>query len=504
MITLKRLAPRTITARITAWYVVSFGIILVAFSLFLYLFYARSSYRRFDAMLLTYATSLAAEVGHEGENDKQLSFEMKDLPLHANDELGFTIVELRGVNGKILASSVAQDTGILPRSPIISAKESAQLPTFFTAYVPKFGKCRIVTLSLEEEGYALGKLVVAASLAPMEGSLRELRLLLLIVLPGALAITVGGGYIVVRRSLRPVRTMVAAASRISGSNIDQRLPLPTTGDELSQLANAFNQVLDRIDQVLKSQRRFIADASHELRTPLTIVQGELEHVLSSVQQRRGGKTGITKKHRHSIAIALEEITRVTAMANNLLYLSRLDAEKDVPSEKAHSNWKVVSLADIIVDAAHRGKALAAKRKQKLSVRIDSAAEIFGDEQALVRALLNLIDNAVKFSPPHSSISLNLFVQSNEAIVEVKDQGIGIASDELTRIFDRFYRSSSTIPDAPGAGLGLAIVKAIVENHGGRVEVESSAERHTRSDNASAGSIFRLFFPIWVGKSLLHA
>jgi len=499
MITLKRLAPRTITARITAWYVVSFGIILVAFSLFLYLFYARSSYRRFDAMLLTYATTLSSEIGHEGENGKQLSFEMKDLPLHSDDELGLTIVELRSVDGKILASSIPQDTGILPCSRIISGKEFSQLPVFSTAYVPKFGRCRIVTLPLEEEGYALGNLVVAASLAPTEGALRELRLLLLIVLPAALAITVGGGYMVVRRSLLPVRTMVAAASRISGSNIDQRLPVPGTGDELSQLANAFNQVLDRIDQVLKSQRRFIADASHELRTPLTIVQGELEYVLSSVRQRKGGETGITKKRRHSIDVALEEVTRLTAMANNLLYLSRLDAEKDVPSEKAHSNWKVLSLADIIVDAAHRGEALAAKRRQKLSVRIDSSAEVFGDEQALIRALLNLIDNAVKFSPPRSSIYLRLFVQSNEAIVEVKDQGIGIASDELPRIFDRFYRSSSAVPGAPGAGLGLAIVKAIVENHGGRVEVESSAERHTQSDGTGAGSIFRLFFPIWLGK-----
>jgi hypothetical protein len=268
--------------------------------------------------------------------------------------------------------------------------------------------------------------------------------------------------------------MVKKAETISATTLDARLDLPNVRDEVHLLGRALNEMIDRIDGTIKSQRQFVADASHELRTPLTIMRSELEFAHRNV--RKSTLKG-------NIATSILELDHLSSMVNDLLTLARLDAAQ------MKLEMSPIRLDEMLVECVQTVHGIAKKRKVGLKVFIEEAVEIQGDQKKLMSVFLNLLDNAIKYSPKSKEVTATLTIskgESQRAIIVIKDNGLGIPKSEQERIFTRFYRGSQSRSQTDGSGLGLAIARRFVELHGGRITLQSVEGR---------GSSFAVELPI---------
>jgi heavy metal sensor kinase len=314
-----------------------------------------------------------------------------------------------------------------------------------------------------------GKRFLIETGAPMDGVEADLRhwlIFLLAMLPVVAAIALGGGYVLVKRALAPVDEIAASAQRISSNNLSERLPVARTGDELERLSIALNHMIERLDAAFQYSRRFVADASHELRTPLTILKGELEDFVQKPQ--------LSPDLRDRVGSALEEVDRLTNIVEGLFAISRLDAGE------AAAEWVRFDLAQLASATADQMVLLAEDKKIKLSCEGSCGVWVQGDRSRLKQVVVNLLDNAIKYTPEGGSIKLTVCAQNGNAVLEVADTGIGIPSQALPRIFDRFFRvDSARSRQQGGAGLGLSIVKSICAAHHGHVEATSKLGQGSR-------------------------
>ncbi|MEP6848065.1 MAG: ATP-binding protein [Acidobacteriota bacterium] len=278
--------------------------------------------------------------------------------------------------------------------------------------------------------------------------------------PVALLLAGLGGYILARRSFRPIRDMSVRASLITSQNLHERLPVVNEKDELGKLATVFNEVLDRLDKSFEQQRRFMADASHELRTPLAIVRGESEVALSK-------STRLATEYQESLAIVHDESKRLTRIVDDLFTLARADA----------GNFTIyfseVYFDEIAAECVRSVRTLAEKKKIQI---VFSAEEtpFRGDESLLRRLLLNLLDNAVKYNNHEGSIT----VEIKDRLVSIANTGPEIPIYQKDKIFERFFRADAARTrggesSTSGAGLGLSISKWIAELHGTKLELTKS-------------------------------
>ena len=315
--------------------------------------------------------------------------------------------------------------------------------------------------------------------APMDevqADLRKWLYFLAAMLPVVAAIALGGGYVLVKRALSPVDRIAASAERISSLNLSERLPVPQTGDELERLSLALNHMIERLDAGFQYSRRFVADASHELRTPLTVLRGELEGL---VQEPR-----LTPEWRERLGSALEEVERLANIVEGLFSISRLDAGE------AAAEWVKFDLAQLASATADQMSLLAEDKHIQVKCAASQAVWMEGDRSRLKQVVVNLLDNAIKYTPQGGAVGLTVGTQDSRAVLEVADNGIGIPPEALPRVFDRFFRVDKTRSrEQGGAGLGLSIVKSICAAHHGRVDV-SSTPGH--------GSRFRVEFPLVPG------
>lgn len=323
-----------------------------------------------------------------------------------------------------------------------------------------------------------GKFVCFAQIAvKLEERDAPLRPLVLWLGAGFLTALVVGGLglaHLVKEWNAPLATLSEVASQLDvGTLKRQRLFAPTNAPELAQLARAFNDLLDRVEALHTSQFRFIADASHELRTPLTILRGEIEVTLR--RQRS------PEEYIEVLQSSREEIERLSHLTEDLLTLARADAGQALVRGEA------VDLAEIARDVCHKLAPLSEHRKVALNCVATEATRVSGDPLALKQVLLNLVENALRYTPCGESASVQISRVGNEVVVQVTDHGIGIAAEHLPHLFERFYRvDEARSREFGGAGLGLSIVKTLVEAHGGRVEVQSEVGR---------GSSFIVRFPV---------
>jgi heavy metal sensor kinase len=310
-------------------------------------------------------------------------------------------------------------------------------------------------------------------LDPVEATLNRLFLQLALGLPLALIIVTAGGYILVRRALVPVEQITRAAENITFHNLSERLPVTHTRDELERLSNSLNRMIARLDDSFNNSKRFVADASHELRTPLTVLRGELENLTTD--------TRLNPEFRERIFILLEEAVHLSQIVEQLLTLSRLDAGE------AQTDRSNLDLAELAKSAAEQMSLLADDRRISLECQAEQPVKVDGDRVRLKQVVVNLLDNAIKYTPPKGHIQLIVRAHGDEAILEVVDDGIGIPAHALPFIFERFYRVNPTgSANNQSAGLGLSIVKSICTAHGAKVEATSSVGN---------GSRFRVTLPL---------
>jgi heavy metal sensor kinase len=294
---------------------------------------------------------------------------------------------------------------------------------------------------------------------PIEHTLHGLVISLALGLPFIVACSVAGGYLLVNRALRPVNQIADRAERITSRNLNERLPLMKTGDELERLSAALNRMIARLDEAFQHINRFSADVSHELRTPLTILRGELEFIAE--QQR------LSPDVLDTVGSALEEIDRLTKIVENLLSISRVDAGE------IRMNQQRINLAELARSTAEQMQLLADEKSMALRYSLQPGVEVQGDPSRLKQILVNLLDNAIRYTADEGWVEIAVYSEGGKGILKVTDNGVGISAESLPHLFERFYRADKARSRySGGAGLGLSIVKSICVAHGGNVSVTS--------------------------------
>ncbi|HTQ51274.1 MAG TPA: ATP-binding protein [Candidatus Acidoferrales bacterium] len=331
----------------------------------------------------------------------------------------------------------------------------------------------VAALNFQSPGNPAYLVEFGTLLDPVETMLNHVFLQLALGLPLAILIITGGGYVLVRRALTPVERITRAAERITQHNLSERLPVTWTGDELERLSVSLNRMIARLDDAFQNSKRFVADASHELRTPLTILRGELESLAEDPR--------LASEWRDRAAILLEEAVRLSKIVEQLFTLSRLDAGE------AQVDWSRFDLAELAKTTTDQMSLLAEDKNISIACDAKQPMPVEGDQVRLKQVVVNLIDNAIKYTPKNGVIQLRVGAVNGHVVLEVEDNGMGISREALPHIFERFYRADKTrMPDSEGAGLGLSIVKSICTAHGAEVEAESTVNQ---------GSRFRVKLPL---------
>jgi heavy metal sensor kinase len=300
-------------------------------------------------------------------------------------------------------------------------------------------------------------------LADLRELLDNLFVIFIILLPIALAASVIGGLALSKTSLQPVNEVTTRALRITAENLDQTIPVRNANDEIGRLTVTINDMIQRLRDSFARVRQFSADASHELRTPLTIMRGEIELALRS--------TKTPDEYRRVLESSLEEILRLTSIIDNLLTLAKADRGQ------FETNFSEVDLKQLVEELFEDSEILAENKQITVSLRLLDPVTIVGDRVRLRQLFLNLIDNAIKYTPSGGSVTIAVERADGDVVFEVADTGIGIPPEEVGKIFDRFYRvDKARSREMGGTGLGLSIAKWIAEIHRGTIIVKSEPQK----------------------------
>jgi len=287
--------------------------------------------------------------------------------------------------------------------------------------------------------------------ALVQASVDSLRNLLLLMVPIVLLLCVGGGYLLAGRALRPIESVTAELDAIGPTNLSSRLTVPPVGDEVARLTAEINSLLERLERASATERRFASDAAHELRTPLAVLRTGLEVALARERTAAENRAALGAAHREALSLC--------RIADELLMLSRLNGEVMVDRHK-------LNLRALLSEIAATVGPLAQAREIKLTVSAPEDVFVNGNEGHLRRLIVNLLDNALKFTPAGGSIDVGLKSDANRAILRVADTGEGIHPAELPHIFDRFFRGAGS--PGEGSGLGLSLCREIARAHGGEI------------------------------------
>jgi len=302
----------------------------------------------------------------------------------------------------------------------------------------------------------------------VQESVDGLRNSLLLMVPVVLLLCVAGGYWLAGRALRPIESVTAELDAIQPTNLRSRLPVPPVADEVARLAKVINALLERLERASVTERRFASDAAHELRTPLAVLRTGLEVTLARDRSANENHAALAAAHR--------EVLSLCRIADELLMLARLNGEVSVERSR-------LNLRELVVEIASTVEPLAQAREIQLRVNADQDVFVDGNAGHLRRLVINLLDNALKFTPINGSIDARLTLESNRAILRVADSGPGIDAAEMPFIFDRFFRGASA--PGEGSGLGLSLCREIARLHGGDI---------TAANRPSGGCMFVVTLP----------
>ena len=447
----------SIKLKIVLSYTIIFGVLLLLFALIIYHSTEKADVAKLDTKLKSYSILLQSEIEEQSREDNGFNF--KDFKSVSSDGLKMTRFQFFDKNGKM----VIGDT--------IITKPDTKLTNSILNGSDKFERIRInghrsriyySPVEIEEKTDHI--LVVSSSLGEVHEDLERLLLLFLIIIPSGLILAGFSAYWIAKKAFKPVNNMISTANEISAYSLDKRLDVPKTNDEVKALSITLNSMIDRLDRTFKSHRQFIADASHEIRTPLTVIQTELELALKKTKELDS---------KNSIKISLSEIENLGKLTNSLLTLAKIDAQKN---KLEISN---VRLDELILDCVQLLKPLADQNNIKIKISIDDVVEFSGDREKIKSVIINLLDNALKYSGKGKEISISLIKEYPDyVIIKITDNGPGITKNDLPHIFERFYRSTETRSSVEGNGLGLAIVKEFVEMHGGEIKLSSTPGKET--------------------------
>ena len=453
---------RSIRARLTLWYTCLSTVLILLLGGAAYGLLSYSLYRQVDDSLTSVARTLSeqsqrgagAYVPSEIDEAFRRFFGFSPLDRY------FRMLDPRGRRDPRRSEPRSEQ---LPLGEEALRNAAQGVATFETVEGLEKYPVRILTAPVMEGGRLVNLIQVGTSLQNVLETLVRFLIVMAVLLPAGLALAVSGGLMLARRALKPVDRMIEAARHIGAEHLAERVQETGAGDELDRLSKTLNEMLERLDAAFRQIRQFSADASHELQTPLTILKGELEVGLRASRS--------PEEYREILGSSLEEVDRIDRLVDGLLMLHRAEAGV------LRMDRREVPLDRLLEDVARQLKVLADDRAIELILDAAEPVAVQGDFERLRRMLLNLAENAVKYTGPGGRVRLSLKREGDRATIAVSDTGLGIPEEERERIFEPFYRAQDARSMAErGTGLGLSIARSIAAAHGGSIRVESEPGR----------------------------
>jgi heavy metal sensor kinase len=448
-----RLWPRNVRLRLTMWYTLVLAGLLALYAGVASLFLFLALREDFDHNLVEDVETIEGLLAKEPNGQVTLRLRHAD---GAEPRVGH-FIEVWSPEGSLLYRSSSLGNLALGGPP--SPGEGQNDQSTATQQLANGTRVRVASSAYTIEDQPI-VLRVAYNEERLWRELGEFGEVLLLGFPIAVLLAGFGGYGLARKALAPIDAMATQSQKISAERLGDRLPIQNSDDELGKLGIAFNDLLARLQGAFDQLRRFTADASHELRTPLTVIRSVGEVAL---QEQKN-----PAEYRDVIGSMLEEVDRLTRLVESLLALSRADAGQ-IQLQRVD-----LSLLALVQEAGAMVEVLAEEKGQQLYVKGDESITVSADRLILRQAVVNLLDNAIKYSPKDSQISVGIARGTDKrATIEITDHGPGIPSEHQPLIFDRFYRvDKARTREWGGAGLGLSIARWAVEAHGGELTVKS--------------------------------
>jgi heavy metal sensor kinase len=490
------MALASLRARIVLWYLAVLSLTFALFGTVLYHYVDRNLQDDVNALLTSKAGGIKdsidafweaekADASRAGADPARMSkvrnanfdkivrrwlVEKIDDPVLLNVD-----VRVLDADGVLIASSrkIPAAGEVTLETPVSGLDPGGRFQTVTAETAPgRTVRLRALSVPALENGRPAYVVQVISPLTSLMSTLNHLKLLLYLLFPGLVVLSGLVGIFLARITLHPVNRMINTIRGITAENLKARVTLPRTSadDEVRRLAETFNGMLDRLERSFSSQRRFVEELSHELKTPLAVLRGEIEVALK--------KNRTPEEYADVLRSGLEEVSRLAGLSENLLTAARYDSST-LTLEKA-----AVDLGRLVSEAAADMAVIAEEKSIGLYVKAADGMVTRADPSRLRRLVLNLLDNALKYTPSGGTVTVAVVPQPAGAVISVEDTGRGIPGRDLPHIFDRFYRVAEK-NGAVGFGLGLTIARAIAEAHGGGIEVSSELGK---------GTIFSVFLP----------
>ena len=453
----------SVRLRLTLWYALAFGVLLVCFSIYVLSSVSRDLRSAFDDSLMQRADNTASYFEEFVERNNPVRGAAETVRELKHEKTGVAIFRGR----EVLASTGKDVVATALASNLIQSGQAGERG--FATNLKRNERLATVQLQIGPATYTVA---VLESMHQLNEELARMREIVLLAMPAAFFLAAIGGFFLAGKSLEPVVTISAKAERITAKNLSERLQIKSH-DEFGRLAAVFNALLSRLEDSFKVMREFMADASHELRTPLAIIHGEAEVSLS--------RNRTADEYRESLGIIRENSKRMAIIVKDMLDLARADSGQHVLRKEE------LYLDDLVSACCRSAQPLAQLKEINLTCTTEQDLSFEGDEELLKRMTVNLVHNAIQYTPSGGSVSVQLSRQNGSGILSVSDTGMGIPPGSIDRVFDRFYRVADSRTRADGgSGLGLSIVKLAAESHGGSVSVASEP---------GAGSTFTVRLPL---------
>ena len=443
--------------RLTLWNTLALAVMLACFAALIYGLLRHALYEQTDRSLQAGFGLLRGDPRASADADERLHFWIEEYKEHQN-----LLCVVYRPDGTLHARTEGLADESVP--PLAVSRNGKPDREVYDERLPGIGRQRIMAERMRLGGREFVVMLIA-SLEAVDRELDEVRGVLLIAGPVMLLLSAGLAYGLARKALAPVDRLRRAADAVTADRLDQRVAAPNPHDELGRLTRTINALLARLERSFAEIRRFTADASHELRTPLTALRTEVEVALN--------KPLSLAEHQHLLGSVLEDLAWMSRLTDQLLTLSRRDAGVE------HLTPAPVNLHSLLSGVVDALRPLAESRGVRLQFDAEPAVEVAGDEGRLRQVFINLLDNALKYTPEGGAVTMRVQQQGDAGVVTVADTGVGIAPEHLPHVFDRFYRVDKARTRAEGGtGLGLSIAQSIVQAHGGRIEMTSAVGHGT--------------------------
>ena len=455
----------SIRSKLTAWYVLLLGIILVLFSILLFFFLSKRLNESVDSSL-----TLSARIVARSTQISNSRTPFPGLDLFFDQFMGFgrdKSYKIYDGSGNIGSLSKNFNGSQFPLSDIAYSAALKGGTSYETFIISDNHPIRVITMPVIRNGKLANLVQVGTSKKVVVDTLKNLAIILWTAVPSVLLLTALIGRFIARRALKPVAKITQTAKDIgSGANLSQRIPVPEVKDEIGELALTFNSMMDRLESSFSQMRQFSSDASHELRTPLTVLKGQSELTL--------GKERKPKEYQEVISSNLEEIQYMSKVLEDLFMLSKSD------ENQIALDYESVDLKLLIEEICRHAQIIASEKNIKIITAYIERIQVYGDPVRLRQMIWNVIVNGIKYTQPDGEVTISLQEKKDIALITIQDNGIGISNSDLPLIFNRFYRvDKARSREEGGTGLGLSICKFIVDAHKGSIDIESTLGEGTK-------------------------